>query len=164
MYKNLKALRQSLNMTQKEFAASLNISYSTYNGYETGAREPKSDFWIAVAQKYGVTIDYLMGYSDDPLKTSIGQDAVLQDKEVERLVIDLIREIGLPRGADSHATVAEAKHVFQRVAEIYGEKPAILLRLTSLMSDQGIEKVIDYTKSIFQYHIDLNIDVHEESR
>lgn len=66
MYKNLKALRLSLNMTQKEFAASLGIGYTTYNGYETGAREPKSDFWITVAQKYDVTIDYLMGYSDDP--------------------------------------------------------------------------------------------------
>lgn len=69
MYKNLKALRQSLNMTQKEFAASLGIGYTTYNGYETGARDPKSDFWVAVAEKYHVTIDYLMGYSNDPYKT-----------------------------------------------------------------------------------------------
>jgi len=71
MYKNLKALRQSLNMTQKEFAASLGIGYTTYNGYETGAREPKSDFWVAVAQKYGVTIDYLMGYCNDSHGTSV---------------------------------------------------------------------------------------------
>lgn len=70
MYKNLKALRQSLNMSQKEFAASLDIGYTTYNGYETGAREPKSDFWIKVASKYGVTIDYLMGYTNAPHKTT----------------------------------------------------------------------------------------------
>lgn len=69
-YQNLKALRESLSMTQKDFAASLGIGQTTYNGYETGAREPKSDFWIAVAQKYGVTIDYLMGFSNDPKKTS----------------------------------------------------------------------------------------------
>lgn len=72
MYKNLKALRQSLNMSQKEFAASLGIGYTTYNGYETGARDPKSDFWIAVAKKYGVTIDYLMGYTNEPHKTTDG--------------------------------------------------------------------------------------------
>ena len=70
MYKNLRAFRESLGMTQKEFAASLSIGLSTYNGYEVGAREPKSDFWIAVAGKYGVTIDYLMGFSDDPHKVS----------------------------------------------------------------------------------------------
>ena len=62
-------------MTQKDFAASLGIGQTTYNGYETGAREPKSDFWIAIAQKYGVTIDYLMGFSNDPKKTSESKKA-----------------------------------------------------------------------------------------
>lgn len=165
MYKNLKALRQSLNMTQKEFAASLGIGYTTYNGYETGAREPKSDFWIAVAQKYRVTIDYLMGYSDDPQKTSTCcADIAALDKELKEFVTEIIREIGFPRGADSQTTITEAKHVFLRVAEIYGEKPAILLRLVSLMNDQGVEKVIDYTKSIFQYHIDLNAPPPQEDK
>lgn len=66
VYKNLKALRESLGMTQEEFGKSIGIAKSTYNNYEKGIREPKSDFWVAVAQKYNVTIDYLMGYSDDP--------------------------------------------------------------------------------------------------
>lgn len=61
MYQNLKALRDSLNMTQEEFGKSVGLAKSTYNNYETGAREPKSDFWIAIAQKYNVSIDYLMG-------------------------------------------------------------------------------------------------------
>lgn len=66
MYKHLKALREELGLTQAEFGESVGIAKSTYNNYEIGAREPKSDFWIAVATKYGVTIDYLMGYSDSP--------------------------------------------------------------------------------------------------
>lgn len=66
MYGNLRKFRESLGITQKQFAASLSIGLTTYNGYETGARDPKSDFWIAVAQKYHVSIDYLMGFSDDP--------------------------------------------------------------------------------------------------
>ena len=70
MYPRLKILRESLGMTQEEFGKSINIAKSTYNNYETGIRDPKSDFWIAVAQKYGVTIDYLMGFSDNPHKTS----------------------------------------------------------------------------------------------
>lgn len=70
MYGNLKAFRESIGMTQKEFATSLSIGLTTYNGYETGARDPKSDFWVSVAQKYGITIDYLMGHSNDPHKTS----------------------------------------------------------------------------------------------
>lgn len=66
MYVRLKELRDSLGLTQAEFGKSIGIAKSTYNNYETGIRDPKSDFWIAVAQKYGVTIDYLMGFSDDP--------------------------------------------------------------------------------------------------
>ena len=61
MYQNLKALRDSLNMTQEEFGKSIGLAKSTYNNYETGVREPKSDFWMAIAQKYNVSIDYLMG-------------------------------------------------------------------------------------------------------
>ena len=72
MYKHLKDLRESLGMTQEEFGNSVGVAKSTYNNYETGIRNPKSDFWIAVAQKYNVTIDYLMGHSDDP--HSIGPD------------------------------------------------------------------------------------------
>ena len=49
-------------MTQEEFGKSIGIAKTTYNNYETGEREPKSDFWIAVAEKYGVSIDWLMGF------------------------------------------------------------------------------------------------------
>ena len=70
MYEHLKKLRESLGLTQADFGESVGVAKSTYNNYETGIREPKSDFWIAVAQKYGVTIDYLMGFSDDPKMTS----------------------------------------------------------------------------------------------
>lgn len=70
MYVRLKELRDSLGLTQAEFGKSIGIAKSTYNNYETGIRDPKSDFWIAVAQKYGVTIDYLMGFSDNPYPIS----------------------------------------------------------------------------------------------
>ena len=65
MYENLKALRLSLGMNQEDFGRSIGVAKSTYNNYELGIREPKSDFWIAVARKYGVSIDYLMGFTSD---------------------------------------------------------------------------------------------------
>lgn len=49
-------------MTQEAFGKSVGLAKTTYNNYEVGEREPKSDFWIAVAEKYGVSIDWLMGY------------------------------------------------------------------------------------------------------
>ena len=95
MYKNLKDFRKSLGMTQKEFAASLSIAHTTYSGYETGVREPKSDFWIAVAKKYGVTIDYLMGYSNDPHKTGTTKKASSLPDEALKVAKDY-------NGLDSH--------------------------------------------------------------
>ena len=65
-FPNLKKLRESLGMTQKDFAESLGCNKTTYNNYEAGLRDTKSDFWEAVSDKYGVTVDFLLGLTDDP--------------------------------------------------------------------------------------------------
>lgn len=70
LYPRLKEFRESLGLTQTEFGKSIGIAKSTYSNYETGLRDPKSDFWIAIAKTYGVTIDYLMGYSDNRYQTA----------------------------------------------------------------------------------------------
>ena len=62
----LRELRLSLGLTQKDFAKSLGIKHTTYNGYETGNHQPKSDVLLAISQKYNVTIDYLLGKSKNP--------------------------------------------------------------------------------------------------
>lgn len=91
MYKNLKALRESLKMTQEEFGKSLGIAKSTYNNYEIGEREPKSDFWIAVAEKYNVSIDYLMGFSNSPIIKENPSDPDESEPEgTEKWLIDLL--------------------------------------------------------------------------
>ena len=108
MYQNLKALRLSLNMNQKDFAASIGLPMTTYRGYESGDREPRSDFWIAVAQKYNVTIDYLMGYSDIPTqvgpvktKTPAPEEPEAGDKvSIEELTDFLERAGYIQKGGD----------------------------------------------------------------
>lgn len=96
MYQNLKALRDSLNMTQEEFGKSIGLAKSTYNNYETGVREPKSDFWIAIAQKYNVSIDYLMGLENpqneaQPAPTN-GDGLAEDDKRIIELLHQLTPE------------------------------------------------------------------------
>lgn len=96
MYQNLKALRDSLNMTQEEFGKSIGLAKSTYNNYETGVREPKSDFWIAIAQKYNVSIDYLMGLEnsqneDQPAPTN-GDGLSEEDKRLLTMIHNLTPE------------------------------------------------------------------------
>ena len=41
------------------------MKYTTYNNYETGAREPASDFLILISEKFGVSVDYLLGQKED---------------------------------------------------------------------------------------------------
>lgn len=96
MYQNLKALRDSLNMTQEEFGKSIGLAKSTYNNYETGVRKPKSDFWIAIAQKYNVSIDYLMGIENpqnenQPAPTN-GDELAEDDKRIIELLHQLTPE------------------------------------------------------------------------
>lgn len=93
MYQNLKALRESLGMTQAEFGKTIGLAKSTYSNYETGEREPKSDFWLNIASKYDVTIDYLMGFSNMPQAHSgekssapaLSTEALRLAKDYERL-------------------------------------------------------------------------------
>lgn len=60
----LKEIRESTKMNKKEFADSIGVKYTTYNGYETGTREPDSDFLILISKKFDVSIDYILGLQD----------------------------------------------------------------------------------------------------
>ena len=103
MYKNLRAFRESLKMTQEEFGKSVGVAKTTYNNYETGKREPDSEFWIKIAEKYGVSIDYLMGYKDEPYKQKekLSNSAEAEPEGTEKWLIDLLVKGGyLPEGQD----------------------------------------------------------------
>lgn len=90
MYKNLKALRKSLGMTQEEMGKSLGIPKNTYYNYETQTNEPRSDFWAKVSEKYGVSIDYLMDLTDDP-RTYEQKQKDAETMQSERVTADEVK-------------------------------------------------------------------------
>ena len=57
----LKEIRENTGMNKKEFASYIGVKYTTYNGYEPGAREPDSDFLILISTKFDVSTDYILG-------------------------------------------------------------------------------------------------------
>lgn len=58
----LKALRESNNLTQREFAEKFGISKGTVGMWESGAREPKTlDELQRIADYFHVSVDYLLG-------------------------------------------------------------------------------------------------------
>jgi len=52
-------IREALNLKQKEFAESLNLSYSYYNQIENGNGNPGLDFFYNLIEKYHVNMEYL---------------------------------------------------------------------------------------------------------
>jgi len=59
-------LRISRKLTQKQVYESLGMSAIGYQRYEYGDREPAYQNLIALADYFDVSLDYLVGRSDDP--------------------------------------------------------------------------------------------------
>lgn len=64
----LKELRSARNLTQKAVAESAGIATMAYQRYEYGTREPAFRQLIALADYFDVSLDYLVGRSDDPTR------------------------------------------------------------------------------------------------
>lgn len=62
----LKASRLANKTTQKALADYLEVSDRAYQHYEAGTREPSIEKLIALADYFGVSIDYLVGRTDNP--------------------------------------------------------------------------------------------------
>jgi transcriptional regulator with XRE-family HTH domain len=58
---NLKTLRLSHKLTQKELSDKIGIARNTLNGYELGIRSPDYPTLITIANYFDVSLDYLLG-------------------------------------------------------------------------------------------------------
>jgi transcriptional regulator with XRE-family HTH domain len=61
----MKELRKEKGVLQSEVAAAVGVTGNTIGNWETGTREPNHEKTAALAKYFGVTIDYLLGASDD---------------------------------------------------------------------------------------------------
>lgn len=114
----LKRLRMEKGITQKELADRLHISRSTIAGYESLGKEPDGEKLCALADFFGVSVDYLLGVTDSreltspapaaakrPVEAAIaGELGSLSDRQLDRLFgyIQALKE--LPEGAASQNT------------------------------------------------------------
>lgn len=60
----LKALREGIQLTQEGMAYRLGVARSTYACWETGSRVPELAKVIALADMGGVSVDWILGRSD----------------------------------------------------------------------------------------------------
>lgn len=62
----LKELRKRKHISQVFLGMELSMGQNTISQYETGAREPSFKDLIAIADYFDVSIDYLVGRTDNP--------------------------------------------------------------------------------------------------
>lgn len=64
----LKELRINHNLKQKELGQITGISEAAISRFEAGNRTPSMDVALALADYFDVSLDYLVGRSDDPTR------------------------------------------------------------------------------------------------
>jgi transcriptional regulator with XRE-family HTH domain len=60
------ACRKKSGHTQKQIASAVGVSLRGYQYYEAGEKDATSKVLIALADYFDVSLDYLVGRSDDP--------------------------------------------------------------------------------------------------
>lgn len=65
--KNLKFLRESRSLNQRQFADAMKLSPRRISTYETGEVEPDIQTLMQFADFFGVSVDYLIGHDTDVL-------------------------------------------------------------------------------------------------
>ena len=64
--KMLERLKSQKKILQKDVAKFIGISLRNYQRYEHGEREPSMSTLIALADFFDVSLDYLVGRTDNP--------------------------------------------------------------------------------------------------
>lgn len=62
----MKKIRKDRKKTQKEVATAIKLSERNYQSFEYGKVKPSFDTLIALANYFDISIDYLVGRTDNP--------------------------------------------------------------------------------------------------
>lgn len=62
----LKELRRDRKISQVKLAMDLNLTQNSISRYENGEREADYDTLVAIADYFNVSVDYLLGRTDNP--------------------------------------------------------------------------------------------------
>ncbi len=65
VYERIRSLREDKDWTQQHMAELLFINRRTYSSYETGVRSMSPEILIKLARIYNVSVDYLLGLTDE---------------------------------------------------------------------------------------------------
>jgi len=70
MYQRIRDLREDHDLTQRKLAEKIGMSQTGYSKYETGENDIPTTILIRLSRLYNVSIDYLLGETNDPARHS----------------------------------------------------------------------------------------------
>ena len=74
----LKELRKSEKLTQKDLAKKFKVSQQSYARWEANINEPKLDDLIAIADFFGVSLDYLCNRENPNSRFSMQKQEIIK--------------------------------------------------------------------------------------
>ena len=90
MYNNFKTARNSKKLTGQKVAEKLNISRNALSQYENGKREASYETLKKLSQIYDVSIDYLLGNTNELTTTT--QSAVISPEQAKEIWLDSLNK------------------------------------------------------------------------
>lgn len=66
VYKRIRDLREDKDLTQEEMALHLHCSQQVYSNYELGQRDIPTEILIKLSAFHNVSVDFILGITDDP--------------------------------------------------------------------------------------------------
>lgn len=131
--------RKEAKYTQYSVCERLDIPRSTYSGYETQGKEATYVNLCKIADLFGVSVDYLVGHSDDKnpagSRKLIGHAGKIEaaldaaDADVNRDVTDMIEDMYIIIEAALGASSAQERQIYKdmlaaarKVAELHEQR------------------------------------------
>lgn len=103
----LRELRKARHLTQEQLAEKFGVQKITISRYENGEREPTFETLNGLASFFGVTVDYLLGRTDEPNVTT---------KTLEVLDSMIAQQKSSPWGSNE-----EDEKEFERIRQAYAK-------------------------------------------
>lgn len=116
----IQELRKARKLSQAKLAQMLHVHQTAVSSWESGAKSPNPETEKALADVFGVTIEYLRGYSDNPAagnwipvygKVAAGLpiEAVEDIIDMEELSVDMVKDGAEYMGLQIHGESMQPK-------------------------------------------------------
>ena len=112
----LQALRKKRSLTQKQLADKINKSVPAISGYESNMQLPPTDVMTSIAAALNVTLDYLIGDSEEIVYTT--GDYNEEQKELLEL---LFAELSNPTNTGHELSTQQIK-IIQKLVLIFSSQ------------------------------------------